>query len=269
MVEQWCQLYPRLFFLSLHSEMFQMAIVKLYEKAIEKKLLQFQKDFKHLYYSIEEVIATTKSSAPEIDRTDFVDFYHSDICRDFFAIYYSIPKNTGVVVSEWENLAFLPKLTNIAFNQPFTDGKTDVEENDQVFEIELTENIQKKLYVFSKPSDIIDNFKQDLILVTSLVEKPSNLGGLCRTCEVFGINKLVMKTSKITSDKEFKSLSMSSENWVDIMEMRPENFREFIVEMKKKKYSVIGIEQTSNSTKLNEFKFPQKCVLILGYLNFF
>jgi hypothetical protein len=33
-----------------------------------------------------------------------------------------------------------------------------------------------------------------LVVVGSLLEKAANVGGLCRTCEIFGVTKLVWKS---------------------------------------------------------------------------
>lgn len=42
------------------------------------------------------------------------------------------------------------------------------------------------------------------------------LSGLCRTCEIFGVNSLVVSNSAVIDDAEFKALSMSAENWTNI-----------------------------------------------------
>jgi len=42
---------------------------------------------------------------------------------------------------------------------------------------------------------------QHLTVVASLVDKATNLGGLCRTCEVFGVGCLVLPSKKLEQDK--------------------------------------------------------------------
>lgn len=61
--------------------------------------------------------------------------------------------------------------------------------------------------------------KTDMIVVASLVEKSQNLGGIARTCEIFGVNKIVLSNLKQTEDKEFQSLSVSSDRWLKIVEV--------------------------------------------------
>ena len=43
--------------------------------------------------------------------------------------------------------------------------------------------------------------------------------GLCRTCEIFGVAEIVISSSKILDEKEFKSLSVTAEKWVKITEV--------------------------------------------------
>lgn len=44
----------------------------------------------------------------------------------------------------------------------------------------------------------------NLIVVASLIDKAPNLGGLCRTSEIFGVKKLVLGSNEIMKDKNFK-----------------------------------------------------------------
>lgn len=44
--------------------------------------------------------------------------------------------------------------------------------------------------------------------------------GLCRTCEIFGASALVLDSLRHVSDKHFQSLSVSSELWLPLMEVK-------------------------------------------------
>ncbi|KAG7249036.1 hypothetical protein CRUP_034183, partial [Coryphaenoides rupestris] len=57
-----------------------------------------------------------------------------------------------------------------------------------------------------------------LLVVASLIDKPTNLGGLCRTCEIFGASALVLDSLRHVTDKHFQSLSVSSELWLPLLE---------------------------------------------------
>ena len=55
-----------------------------------------------------------------------------------------------------------------------------------------------------------------LILVATLIDKGTNLGGLCRTCEIFNVKELVIGNIRYIEDKQFQSLSVTAEKWLNI-----------------------------------------------------
>ena len=57
---------------------------------------------------------------------------------------------------------------------------------------------------------------------------------------------------------------MTAHQWIDIEEIKIENLKNYLETMKSQNYTIVGIEQTSESSKLNEFKFPKKSVILLG-----
>lgn len=61
--------------------------------------------------------------------------------------------------------------------------------------------------------------EEGLVVVASLLDHFPNLGGLCRTCEIFGANKYVVSSLKVINDQQFQSLSVSAQNWVNILEV--------------------------------------------------
>ncbi|RCN50862.1 RNA methyltransferase, TrmH family [Ancylostoma caninum] len=103
-----------------------------------------------------------------------------------------------------------------------------------------------------------------LVVVASLVDKPNNLGGLCRTCEIFGVDTLVIADPIYAADPGFKALSMSAEKKQRIEAVRPDGLLNFLADMRKKGYTVVAAEQTTDSVALHKFSFPQKTVLLLG-----
>lgn len=44
--------------------------------------------------------------------------------------------------------------------------------------------------------------------------------GLCRTCEIFGASALVLDNLRHVNDKHFQSLSVSSELWLPLLEVK-------------------------------------------------
>lgn len=91
----------------------------------------------------------------------------------------------------------------------------------------LHDNVQKKAVPWhslipeqdlaSKPRH---KQEEGLIVVASLIDRLPNLGGLSRTCEVFGVSEYILGSLKYLEDKQFCSLSVTAEQWVPISEVQ-------------------------------------------------
>ncbi|XP_034486638.1 uncharacterized protein LOC117791092 [Drosophila innubila] len=107
--------------------------------------------------------------------------------------------------------------------------------------------------------------EQDLIVVASLIDKLPNLGGLARTCEVLGVKTLILSAKSIVDKSDFTNLSMTAEKSLNIMEVKPGALAAFLIEKQSMGYKIVGAEQTAHSVSFTDFKFPEKCVLLLGH----
>jgi tRNA guanosine-2'-O-methyltransferase len=115
-----------------------------------------------------------------------------------------------------------------------------------------------------------------VILVASLIDNPTNLGGLSRISESFGLEALYINDVKKVAHKDFKATSVTSEKHLPIRELRIHGVPSFLIDAKTKGYEVVGIEQTDRSGILGEEGeadkmdtkglglLPKKCVLVLG-----
>ncbi|XP_050172508.1 probable methyltransferase TARBP1 isoform X2 [Myiozetetes cayanensis] len=103
-----------------------------------------------------------------------------------------------------------------------------------------------------------------LIVVASLIDKPTNLGGLCRTSEIFGASALVVGSLHYIQDKQFQHLSVSAEQWLPLVEVKPCQLVDYLQQKKTEGYTIIGVEQTAKSYDLTEYCFPEKSLLLLG-----
>lgn len=135
--------------------------------------------------------------------------------------------------------------------------------------LETTENIniiQRKITPWTEILLNKEQVKQptDLVVVAAFVEKTANIGGLSRTCEIFEVQQLVVHDAKIINDKEYKSLSMCSEGWLNITEVKREVIKDYLIKMKMEGYVIVAVEQTSNSVNLHKYTFQKKTVLVLG-----
>ena len=112
----------------------------------------------------------------------------------------------------------------------------------------------------------------DVIVVTSLLEKATNLGGISRTCEIFGVKKMIVNDMRIIKRDDFKRLSVTSQDWLPIEAVPRNQLIEYLRQQKTENgYFIIGLEQTTNSILLNEIKFidkqKSKCIIVIGREN--
>uniref|UniRef100_A0A0N5AY93 SpoU_methylase domain-containing protein n=1 Tax=Syphacia muris TaxID=451379 RepID=A0A0N5AY93_9BILA len=102
------------------------------------------------------------------------------------------------------------------------------------------------------------------VLRETFIKCISHFLGICRTCEVFGVERLIIADLDIINDKEFKSLSMSSEKWMDFEQVRSNELVEYLQSCKAKGYTIVASEQATNSVCFDKFQIPPKTVLLLG-----
>lgn len=135
------------------------------------------------------------------------------------------------------------------------------------------------LHPSTGPPSTQDQRPASVILVASLIDNPTNLGGLSRISESFGLEALYIDDKKKTAHKDFKATSVTSEKHLPINELKVAGVPAFLLEAKRRGYEVVGIEQTDRSGMLGETgsevtgsessrkdvgTLPKKCVLVLG-----
>lgn len=106
--------------------------------------------------------------------------------------------------------------------------------------------------------------KQNLVVCASLVDKVPNLAGLARTCEIFSAQTLVMPNLLVRKQDDFKSISASANDWIDMEECKEEDLLNWLHKKKSEGYAIVGLEQTASSKCLTKMEFPEKTVLLLG-----
>ncbi|NXI23009.1 TARB1 methyltransferase, partial [Sterrhoptilus dennistouni] len=208
-------------------------------------------------------------------------------------IFYTLPHLSELAEDEWIPLSKFDRFTDIPLPAAFqwchsrmelrdlkpSDwsqqdmGSHSAEADSQT---EWTD-VQKKIIPWknSTPSLDLETAFQDraaklgksnsrLIVVASLIDKPTNLGGLCRTSEIFGVSALVVGSLHYIQDKQFQHLSVSAEQWLPLVEVKPSQLVDYLQQKKTEGYTIIGVEQTAKSFDLTEYCFPEKSLLLLG-----
>ncbi|XP_076339891.1 tRNA (guanosine(18)-2'-O)-methyltransferase TARBP1 isoform X2 [Tachypleus tridentatus] len=270
----------------------QVALFKLWELSKRYNLKAVYRLCEPLQFCFE--FSTENRNASKNARKLLEDFYFSvfDPVHHFTleTIFWEIPRLSNVADEEWirpEDFSdtfgsFSPKFEGIP-NIPIHNDDQRLHNaqpsiwvlraggNQAVLSEDLN-NFQKKIMPWNLMSGDIEEFRSlkkryvqnGLVVCASLIDRLPNLGGLCRTCEIFGVTEYVMGSLKYTEDKNFQSLSVSANEWIPITEVKPFYLREYLQAMKKQGYTLVGVEQTADSKPLKDYKFPKKTLLLLG-----
>jgi len=104
-----------------------------------------------------------------------------------------------------------------------------------------------------------------LNVVASLIDRLPNLGGLCRTCEIFGAALYVLPSTAMSNEKEFQNTSVTAERWVNLAGVPADDLPSWLAKKRREEgMSVVAVEQASGSVSLDKFHFPEKTLLLLG-----
>ncbi|XP_023404919.2 probable methyltransferase TARBP1 isoform X1 [Loxodonta africana] len=214
-----------------------------------------------------------------------------DYCLE--TIFYTLPRLSGLIEDEWIAIDKFAKFTDIPLDEGFqwylsqtqlcelkpgdwSQQDIDSTSGEADNKSEWTD-VQKKIIPWKNnvPHLELELEFQDraaklgksigrLIVVGSLIDKPTNLGGLCRTCEIFGASVFVVGNLHCISDKQFQHLSVSAEQWLPLVEVKPPQLIDYLQQKKAEGYTIIGVEQTAKSLDLTQYCFPEKSLLLLG-----
>uniref|UniRef100_A0A670HPX0 tRNA (guanosine(18)-2'-O)-methyltransferase TARBP1 n=2 Tax=Podarcis muralis TaxID=64176 RepID=A0A670HPX0_PODMU len=232
-----------------------------------------------------------KKNWQRIQKHFFFENFHplKDYCVE--TIFYTLPHLSEIAEEELISLSKFKAFTDIPLSStfPFSHSRTsllDLKQCDwsqQDLGLSSAESssqrqwtdVQKKIIPWKDSTPDLELVFQDratklgkannkLIVVASLIDKPTNLGGLCRTCEIFGVSALIVGSLHYINDKQFQYLSVSAEQWLSLIEVKPFQLADYLEQKKMEGYTIIGVEQTAKSCDLTEYCFPEKSLLLLG-----
>ncbi|KAG5470671.1 hypothetical protein LSCM1_01917 [Leishmania martiniquensis] len=106
--------------------------------------------------------------------------------------------------------------------------------------------------------------KQPIVVVSSLLENPVNIAGLCRCGEIFAVESIVVPEKKVFEHPHFVAAARSAELWIPWEEVMPRDLPCYLEGLRRRGYTIIGIEQTAASVPMEHFSFPKRCAVVLG-----
>ncbi|MBE9076856.1 RNA methyltransferase [Romeria aff. gracilis LEGE 07310] len=105
--------------------------------------------------------------------------------------------------------------------------------------------------------------RHGLIVCASLVQNSLNLGGLCRTAEVFRLECLVLPDLAMAESWTFRQVAVSAQRWQPLATCPPEQLASWLIAQKARGYRLVGLSPRGQHD-LPAYEFRQKSVLLLG-----
>ncbi len=100
--------------------------------------------------------------------------------------------------------------------------------------------------------------ERPLIVVLSPLRSNVNLSTIMRTAGCCGVTEIIATgTAKVN-----KTIARDGADAVNLSVKR--SIAPVLKKLKADGYKLVGLEQTTNSTPLNKYQFPHKCVLVVG-----
>mmetsp|Transcript_46698 Transcript_46698/g.56527 ORF Transcript_46698/g.56527 Transcript_46698/m.56527 type:complete len:223 (+) Transcript_46698:2143-2811(+) len=167
-------------------------------------------------------------------------------------------------------------LDEVEISSKFSEGSEEVLEEEEEEEDEWEMNFQRKILPMDRLQLAVQEMKNDertnaagfpkreFIVCASLIDKVPNLAGLCRTGEIFAVEKIVIPDASVMKMDIFKSISVGAEAWLEVEECKEEDLLPWLMKRKQENYNIVGLEQTSSSVSLSNFQFQDRTVLLLG-----
>ncbi|XP_046663534.1 LOW QUALITY PROTEIN: probable methyltransferase TARBP1 [Homalodisca vitripennis] len=266
--------------------------VRLYAQVVLQKLWPLSSKVADKYSAIHRSLTKSLNQGNAVRNAEKLktDFYftafHAINHFSLETIFWKLPRLSNISRDEWISLSTLQECCgNLDLHFPLCNGDNSLKqftaatwvvkatEPEAGVELEAS-GMQKKfvpwkgmraeLGMLGDADAQSSSSHTDLVVVASLIDKVPNLGGLARSCEIFAAHSLVVASLEHTQDKLFSTLSMSAEKHINIVEVKPHDLAQYLKEKKKSGYTLVGAEQTASSVSLESFKFPRKCLLLLG-----
>ncbi|XP_018397666.1 PREDICTED: probable methyltransferase TARBP1 [Cyphomyrmex costatus] len=256
---------------------YQAAVIGLQQESLIKNSSSIQDDFyfSHFHPFNDYCLQTIYYQLPRLTNVSCDEWISPDMFKDLMFMENDCHPlqlcNTGSFLTESTPSIYLTKsfagdsygesLENNV--ETYMEGFNDIQKKiDPLKPIGLCDDIFEMINKFTFSQDI--QLQEGLIVVASFVDRSPNLGGIARTCEIFGVKALVVANADCAKDKEFQYLSVSADKWLNILQVKPHELQKFLLDRKNTGWSLIGVEQTVNSISLMTTTFEKRTILVLG-----
>jgi hypothetical protein len=84
--------------------------------------------------------------------------------------------------------------------------------------------------------------RHPLVVCASLVQNPTNLGGLCRTAEAFRLEALVLADLKLAQNPLFRAVAVSSHHWQPLQSCGLAELPTWLQQQRQRGYTLLTLE---------------------------
>jgi 23S rRNA (guanosine2251-2'-O)-methyltransferase len=103
----------------------------------------------------------------------------------------------------------------------------------------------------------------ETVVILDNVRSAFNVGSIFRTCDGAGVKKLYLCGITPTKEhKKIKKTALGAEEYLDSEHIK--DAAELITALKKDGFTIVSVEQTSDSIDYKEFTYPPKVAFIFG-----
>jgi len=101
------------------------------------------------------------------------------------------------------------------------------------------------------------------VVVASFIRDKIKLAALCRTCEIFGVEALVVSSMRMLQSAACAATSRASHQWLPVVEAPREEVGRFLSGKRKEGYQVVAVDRAPTGMDLAECVLPRRCVFVL------
>ncbi|MDP7247103.1 MAG: RNA methyltransferase [Candidatus Peribacteraceae bacterium] len=106
--------------------------------------------------------------------------------------------------------------------------------------------------------------EKQVILLAHNIRSLWNVGSFFRTCDAFGVSKLILTGYTATPPRrEISKTAIGAEEWIPWEHHKDP--LEVITDLKQEGWGIVGLEITKDAQKINEYNPPDKVCLIVGH----
>ncbi|MEM6252672.1 MAG: RNA methyltransferase [Cyanobacteria bacterium P01_D01_bin.156] len=99
-----------------------------------------------------------------------------------------------------------------------------------------------------------------LVVCASLIEKATNQAALCRSCEVLGVDHLILPT--LDDSWTFRKIAASAQQWQSISYLPTDQLADWLTQQVH--YTRVALTIDNSAQSLTQYEFSANTLLLLG-----